>query len=68
MAIMLNAAAKQMRASISGTTALKSAPKNTSFSKPALAQPWRVIMAMNCIHLGRTKRGHQQPPETRGLC
>ena len=62
MAMMPNNAAKPMRANISGTTALKSAPKSINLLKPVVAQPWGVILARACIHLGRINRGHQQPP------
>ena len=62
MAMMPNNAAKPMRANISGITALKSAPKSINLLKPVVAQPWGVILARVCIHLGRIKRGHQQPP------
>lgn len=57
-----NTAAKPTRTNISGTTALKSAPKTINLLKPVFAQPWGVILAMNCIHSGTVKRGHQQPP------
>ena len=60
--MMPNTAAKPTKANISGTTALKSAPKTINLLKPVFAQPWGVILAMNCIHLGTMKRGHQQPP------
>ena len=62
MAMMPNIAAKLMRANISGTAILKSAPKTINLLKPVVAQPCGVILAMNCIHLGVMKRGHQQPP------
>lgn len=57
-----NAAANPIRTSISGTTARKSAPNNISLLKPEIAQAWGVILAMNWSHLGKIKRGHQQPP------
>lgn len=61
-AMMPNTTAKPMRANISGTVALKSAPKTINLLKPVVAQPWGVSLAMNCIHSGRMKNGHQQPP------
>ena len=62
MAITPNTTAKPMRANISGTTAPKSALKSINLLKPVVAQPWGVILARACIHLGRIKRNHQQPP------
>jgi hypothetical protein len=59
---MAKTAANAANTSMSGTTELKSPPNTSRLLNPELAQPCGVRRAIDCIHFGVIKSGHQQPP------